>query len=94
METARVMLALSTCGYTSEAQPPLDPTGTATKVSIMPIAKKPAPSTPARRPAKVRPKAAKKSGFDFMARLRADFPDGPPAGAPLSKIIAESRGTA
>ena len=28
---------------------------------------------------------------DFEARLRKHFPDGPPSGAPASKLIAESR---
>jgi len=35
-----------------------------------------------------------KDPFDFMARLSADFPDGPPPGAPVSQIVSDGRGEA
>lgn len=32
--------------------------------------------------------------FDFAARLRTDFPDGPPPGVPVSQIVSDGRGEA
>jgi hypothetical protein len=59
----------------------------------MPTAHKPRVARSPRRPLTARTVKGKgKAPFDFMARLRADFPDGPPPGAPVSQLVAAGRG--
>lgn len=57
----------------------------------MPTAQKPRVARPPRRPLPART-TKPKATFDFMARLRADFPDGPPRGVPVSQLVAAGRG--
>jgi len=59
----------------------------------MPTIPKPRATRATRRPAQAG-KIKDKAAFDFMARLRADFPDGPPPGKPLSQLVTDGRGAA